>query len=82
MSWDQTRGISCDTPLCQGRIDSPGSPKVMVIAVARSKGWRIFDGRSLTDKAISSHICPDCGGTNRSRLPAPPERLDEDEPLF
>jgi len=81
MSWDKGSVLSCDTPGCKGRLDIAVN-RVSVIAFARAKGWRIFDGRSQTGKEINSHICPECGGTARSKLPPPPPKLQEDEPLF
>lgn len=82
MSWERGAVLHCDTYACTGKIDVSDQNRVITIAYARAKGWRIYDGRSLTGKDISSHICPTCGGTPRSKLPEAPPQLDQDVPLF
>lgn len=71
----------CDT--CTHNIDWDGVPRVLVMARARETGWHCFEGLNVAgDKIISSHICPECMGTARSKLPPAPPRLAEDVPLF
>jgi len=79
MTWEKGAIMRCDT--CSELIDSD-SNRVETIARARARGWGVFDGRNIGGTSMVSHICPKCMGTNRSRLPAPPARLEEDEPLF
>jgi predicted RNA-binding Zn-ribbon protein involved in translation (DUF1610 family) len=79
MTWEKGAIMRCDT--CRELVDS-GDNRVMTIARARARGWGVFDGRTIGGSAMVSHICPQCRGTNRSRLPAPPPRLEEDEQLF
>jgi hypothetical protein len=70
--------LACDT--CRVVFDYAG-PRARILNAARSRGWHLFSGASLTGKRIESHLCPPCIGTARSSKPRV-ERLVEDEPLF
>lgn len=76
--WLKNGDLSCDT--C-GIVYEYDGPRIVVSNAARSKGWHLFQGASLTGKQIDSHLCPECVGTPRS-APVKVERLEEDEPLF
>lgn len=81
MMWQRDGRMVCDT--CTNNIDWDGVPRTIVITRAREMGWHCFEGPNFTgDKALSSHICPLCVGTARSKLPPPPPPLAEDVPLF
>lgn len=77
--WLKNGDLGCDT--CNKVYDFPG-PRVMIINNARAHGWHMYDGRTLGGSPFSSHICPDCMGTARSKLLAPLPRLEEDQSLF
>lgn len=76
--WLKDGNLACDT--C-GTVHEYGGPRVMVLNAARSRGWHLFQGASLTGKRLDSHLCPACVGTARSAK-VKVERLEEDEPLF
>lgn len=67
--------LVCDT--CPTRFSFRGN-LVRTDELARVAGWHIYRGWAYgadpgnTDATwISSFICPDCIGTNRTRIPAP-----------
>lgn len=64
-----------------GAVFQYAGPRSKVLNAARSRGWHLYSGASLTGKRIESHLCPDCIGTARSAKPRV-ERMVEDEPLF
>jgi hypothetical protein len=77
--WLKTGDLACDT--CDQTYSYPG-PRVVVLNAARAKGWHLFQGESLTGKAIDTHVCPICIGTSRSVVKSKGRPLDEDFPLF
>lgn len=76
--WLKDGDLGCDT--C-GEVFSYPGPHAIVLNAARSKGWHLFSGVSLTAKQLDSHLCPSCVGTARSSQ-AKVNRLVQDEPLF
>lgn len=76
--WLKDGNLACDT--C-GIVHEYNGPRVLVLNAARSRGWHLFQGASLTGKPLNSHLCPECVGTSRSGK-VKIERLEEDEPLF
>lgn len=78
LMWCKDGNLACDT--C-GTVYEYDGPRVMVLNAARSRGWHLFQGSSLTGKSLDSHLCPQCVGTARSAT-IKTERLEEEEPLF
>jgi hypothetical protein len=79
--WNQQGDLICTT--CQtAAFLSHGRETEKVALLARVKGWHIFEGETLGGTTTVVHLCPKCVGTNRSKLPPAPERLDGDQTLF
>lgn len=79
--WTTKGNLKCDT--CDVTLDGLGEGQAFVLNRARARGWHVYFGPVIAKvKRRDAHICPDCMGTNRSRLPAPPPRLEDDQPLF
>ncbi len=76
--WLKNGDLGCDT--C-GSVYEYGGPHAIVLNAARSKGWHLFTGASLSGKQLDSHLCPECVGTSRSAK-VKVERLEQEEPLF
>lgn len=70
--------LACDT--CPRVFHHP-PPRRAGNEAARTKGWHIFQGESLTGRLLDVYLCPKCVGSGRSK-PLPIARLREDEPLF
>ena len=78
--WLPSGNLACDT--CPAKFDwNIGASQEAVINAARTRGWHLFTGASLTGKDLEQHLCPACVGTNRGSVPKA-ERLVEDQPLF
>jgi len=79
--WTTKGNLKCDT--CTEVLDGLGEDQSFVLNRARARGWHVYVGPVVAKvKRQDAHICPNCMGTNRSRLPDPPPRLEEDQPLF
>lgn len=79
--WQRDGCLVCDG--CKAAVDWTGMPRVVVMARARAMGWHCFEGFNVAgDKIIASHVCSDCMGTARSKLPPSPDPMAEDVPLF
>jgi len=76
--WLRTGDLCCDT--CDEILDYPG-PRVLIISIARARGWHCFDGTAQDGRAMTVSLCEKCVGSPRARLPksAP---MAEDSPLF
>lgn len=81
MSWEPGSIMRCDT-CWRASLDVPAQPKVVMAQYARSKGWFVYEGPLMSGRDVISHICNDCMGSARSKLPAPPPKLEEDQKLF
>lgn len=77
--WRKDGNLGCDT--CDA-VYEYGGPRVAVLNAARSRGWHLFRGASLTGKTLDSHLCPVCVGSARAALRSKTERLNDEEPLF
>lgn len=61
--------LKCDNyATCRSSMWSQGEWG-LTTSIARAKGWHIFDGETIGGKPMSAILCPQCVGTNRSRLP-------------
>lgn len=76
--WLKDGDLACDT--CK-TVHEYAGPRVLVLNAARSRGWHLFKGASLTGKPLDSHLCPECVGTARTPK-AKVERFEEEQPLF
>lgn len=79
VTWLKNGAIKCNT--CAEKYDFDG-PRVLARTAARAKGWHIYEGATIGGVQQVTHLCPACVGTNRSKLPAAPVRLDADVPLW
>lgn len=80
MGWRDDGDLGCDT--CDQVLNwSRDQERGYVISRARAKGWHVYAGASLTDKALEVYLCPACIGSSR---PVPKKRgaLDGDVPMF
>lgn len=79
--WNESDDLHCST--CDAVFLSHGRDRSMIVRLVRAKGWHIFEGNSIGGVPLSSHLCPKCVGSNRSRiLPAALPTLEEDQFLF
>jgi len=78
--WDEFGNLICST--CSLTFASHGRNNNLVAELARFKGWHLFDGETIAGVPLTSHLCPKCVGTNRSRLPPSPLKLEDDQALF
>lgn len=76
--WLKDGNLACDT---SGTVFEYAGPRVLVLNAARSRGWHLFQGASLTGKSLESHLCPECVGTARSARKKA-EHFDGEETLF
>jgi hypothetical protein len=60
------RDLVCDT--CPNRCPYGASPAATE-EMARVRGWRVFDGPSLTDKPLKVACCPECFRTGTPARP-------------
>lgn len=71
----QPTGIRCDNyPTCKSKVHWHGSYDA-TYAVARIRGWHIFEGLTLGGSELKAVLCNNCVGTNRSQLPPAPKVL-------
>lgn len=53
----------------------------LTLAVARARGWHVFDGTTIGGADVKAVLCPMCVG-QRNRLAAAPALLPGQEELF
>jgi hypothetical protein len=80
--WTPAGDLSCSTRSCTSLLLAHGLDKGKLAAKASAKGWHLFEGMTFGGNPLESHLCPACIGTNRSKLPPAPPRLEEDQTLF
>lgn len=80
--WTLAGDLACSTKGCPGLLLGHGLDQAQLTVRANAKGWHLYEGQTLGGGLLISHLCPKCIGTNRSKLPPPPPRLEDDQTLF
>jgi hypothetical protein len=76
MKGERSRFLECDNyAICKTMLLERGTHEETV-AIARAKGWHVYDGTTMNGSEHHAVLCFRCVGTSRSRLPAPPPVLD------
>lgn len=80
--WTPAGNLACSTKGCPAIVLNHGQGEQKITDQAVAKGWHLFDGTTVGGSPLISHLCPQCIGTSRSKLPPAPPRLEADQTLF
>lgn len=80
--WTSAGDLACSTKGCLSLLLGHGLDQQQLSARASIKGWHLYEGKTVGGGLLISHLCPKCIGTNRSKLPPAPPRLEADQTLF